>query len=277
MSDESISLQRFISNAKSAGYTPILYTLENQVLFIKLYSKLHRKPFMLQVPSRHIIQSKNVDHILEISENNYQNYRQREYLTGVGLDSVVCSSKINLCIKSGTVFNNYLVDNLVDESDDSESDSDIEIDDYPVEDIYPMYNMMTFLQYINEFEDRVQQDYETIIQAEEEMNENNVQHLLMAFDQQKLSLKEKLFHIHQDAYNIRRDISKYGKNLQRSYSLKEKTINEKDRVRFQVERLVAETEAQIDTLNDKLKENRDHADLLLLKYQKYIEQFKLIE
>ncbi|KKK81570.1 hypothetical protein LCGC14_2812110, partial [marine sediment metagenome] len=97
------------------------------------------------------------------------------------------------------------------------------------------------------------------------------------FDGQQKTLKNRIYGIHKETYNIRRDISQSGSYLQRIYSLKEQSSKERDRIRFRIERLAIETEEKIDILNDKLRDKRNQADALLKKYWKFIEQFDLIE
>ena len=260
---QSIPLQKFLSNIKQKGYNfTRIYTQGPEVKFIQLYSCLQRKSFLLQVPSRFVIYSTETDHMIDQVENDSRNYRQREYLAKINLRDVACSSGANLCVKNDTVFSCYLLDNMPDGSSsdaedlepiESESESDIEIDDFPVEDIYPVFNMMSFTKNMDNFEETVLEHYSIITEAEEEMNETEVEKLLQTFDTQKKQLKECIFAIHKEAYNTRRDIAKYGDNLQRIYQLKEQSSEERDRVRFKVERLAVETEEKIDALNEKLK------------------------
>nr|QBK87499.1 MAG: hypothetical protein LCMAC201_04090 [Marseillevirus LCMAC201] len=294
---ESIPLQKFLSNITQKGYTSTkVYIQESKVRFVQLYSNLQHKPFLLQVPNRFVIYSTGADHLLDYIENNYRNYRQREYLEKINLRDVACFSKDSLCVKNNNVYNCYLVDYTADspellrttpvvsprslrgkhdESVDDDS-SDIEIDDYPVEDIYPVFNMMIFVDNMDNFEDIVVKYYNIITTGEEENNENEVERLLQTFDNQKKILKDHIYRIHKEAYNTRRDISQTGSNLQRIYSLKEQSTEERDRVRFKIERLTIETEEKIDVLNNKLRDNRNQADSLLKKYWKFIEQFDLI-
>ncbi len=278
---ESMPLQKFLCNIKQKGYTSTqVYAQGPEVKFIQLYSNLQRKPFLLQVPNRYTIYSTAPDHMLDRIENDYRNFRQRGYLDKITLDNVACFSKHNLCVKNNTVYGCYLIDSMLQEDleDLSDSDSsDIEVDDYPVEYIYPVFNMMSFIKHIADFEDTVLEHYTAITGTEEEMNENEVENLLQTFEKQKKILKDRIYKIHQDAFNTRRDISQAGTNLQRIYTLKERSAEERDRIRFGIERLAVETEEKIDILNDKLREKRNQADTLLKKYRKFIEQFDLIE
>lgn len=278
MTDQPVPLQKFISNIKQKGYSYAkVYTQGSEVKFIKLFSCLQRKAFLLQVPSRFGLSSET-DHMIVPVENDYRNFRQCEYLSKIKLHNVACSSKENLCIKNDNIYSCYHVDSLQQGIDDVEgeidtSDDDIVIDDYPVEDIYPVFNMESFTQNIDNFEESVLHQYTIITEAEEEMNEIEVEKLLNSFDEQKKQLKERIFDIHKETYNIRRDIIKHGNNLQNIYKLKDQSSGERDRLRFKVERLAIETEEKIDSLNDKLKLNRNQADLLLKNYRKYIARF----
>jgi hypothetical protein len=290
---KSIPLQKFLSNIKQKGYSYTkVYAQGPEVKFIQLYSNLQRKPFLLQVPSQFVIYSTATDHMLDLVENDYRNFRQREYLNKINLHDAACLSECNLSVKDGTEFSCYLIDSIPDalsedeiedledlgkEEDFSSSDSDIEIDDYPVEDIYPVFNMASFIKNLDDFEETVLEHYSAITEAEEEMNETEVEKLLQTFDNQKTQLKDRIFSIHKNAYNTRRDIAKCGDNLKRIYLLKEQSTVERDRVRFKIERLEVDTEEKIDALNEKLREQRNQADVLLQKYRTFIERFDLIE
>jgi len=284
---KSISLQKFSNNIKEKGYTSAkFYTQGTEVKFIQLYSKLQRKAFLLQVADKFVIYNTDCEYILNPTESDYRSFRQQQYLTKIKLSKVACLSKYNLCVKDDTTFSCYLIDTLdedIDELEDTEefssessSESDIEIDDFSVEDIYPVFDIKSFIKDIDNFEELVLNNYSAITEAEEEMNELEVEKLLQTFDFQKRKLKDRIFSIHKDAYNTHRDISKYGEALQRTYLLKERSTEERDRLRFKIERLANETEEQIDSLNEKLREQRNQADMILQKYWKIIERFDSI-
>ena len=204
---KSIPLQKFLGSIKQKGYASTrVYTQGNEVKFVQLHSNLQRKPFLLQVPSRFVIYSTETDHILDCTENNYRNFRQRGYLEKIKLRDVACFSKHNLCVKNNNVYSCYLIDNMSQAQEDdleeldtdqdspdlSDNDSDIEIDDYPVEDIYPVFSMMSFITDMNNFEDIVLEHYTTITEAEEEKNEDEVEQLLRTFDGQQKTLKDRI-------------------------------------------------------------------------------------
>ncbi len=279
-----MSLQEMLGTIKQQGYASIkIYTQGTEVKFVQLQSNLQRKPFLLQFPCRYSINSTKTDHILNEIQGNYRSYRQEEYLKKILLQHVACLSERNLCIKNDNIITCYLLDSILDsdsyselnniDSDGDDSNQDIEIDDYPVKDIYPVFNIMSFMKNITDFEDQVTKSYYIIHEAEEKMNETEVEQLLQLFDKQKEQVKERIFVIHKEAYNIRRDISNVGAKLQRIYELKKNSEIEKDRIRFRLDRLSIEAEAQLDTLNSNLYEKRDKADVLLKRYLKYIEQF----
>ena len=235
---KSIPLQKFLSKIKQKGYSSTkVYTQGPEVRFIQLYSNLQRKPFLLQVPSRFVIYSNETDYMLEKEEYDYRSFRQREYLEKIKLRDGACCSKYNLCVKNNTVFTCYLIDSMpeatLNDDDDleeletstdlkeedafSDAESDIEIDDYPVEDIYPVFNMMSFIKAMDNFEETVLENYTMITEAEEEMNETEVERLLQTFDNQQSQLKDRIFSIHKEAYNTRRDIEQCGASLQKIY------------------------------------------------------------
>lgn len=276
-----IELQKIITVLKQCRYTVVqTFNIGTEAKFLLLYSSLQRKPLVVDIDSEKSLYSGSPDHILEPTECNYRNYRQREYLSKIDLQNVACLSSENIALKkNGEVFDCYL---FLNEGKEPETDSDlelsedddIEVDEHPVEDIYPLYRLSSLLDEPSNFEETVLKDHLTIVEAEEEINETEVQKLLAIFDSQKRQLKARIFEIHEEAYNIRRDIAKFSINLQRIYSIKERSENERDRVRFKIERMALEAEEKIDHLNEKLRQKRNQSDLLLKKYQKYIEQFQ---
>lgn len=270
-----MNLKMLIKQLSDNGYNSYkTFVIDTQILFIELFSSSQRKPFILHVPQ---VSCSNPDYMLEISELNYKTFRQREYLNKIQLDGVACFSPENLSIKIGGVISCYNIVNdpspdIEDLSEelDSDSFSDIDVDDYPIKDIIPVFSLDALE---DDFESIVLHAYHAITEAEEEMNEIQVKKLLSTFDEQKEKLKRFIFDLHKNAYNTRRDIEKAGDNLARVYLLKEKSVNEPDRVRFKIERLALETEEDIDKLNKKLREQRSTATDLLQKYQNYIERF----
>lgn len=277
-------MEKVLTIIKNKGYTSTtVYTEDKKVKFIQLHSDLQRKPFLIKVDEKFTINFDYADHTIIQTEPDYRSFRQREYLAGVDLDTTVCRSASNLCVKNGDTITCYILDVNVKEelevesipSDDEaqSTDSDVKIDDFPVQDIYPLYDIGEFIKQIGSFEHVVLESYQSIVDAEEKMNEQSVEKLLNLFDQQKVLLKERIYKLHLDAYNIRRDITKTGNNLQRVYELRSRSTHEKDRVRFKLDRLVAETEENIDSLNEKLRETRNDASQLLDRYFGYVDKF----
>lgn len=279
MPEITITLANFSSNVKKCGYTvEKVYYVQDHIKYVLLYTSLQRKPFIVEVSN---ITSPYPENVLEPAENDYHNFAQRDCLGKINLPRLACFSTHNCCIKTEGEYICYLFDavsesaSLSDEPEDS--DSDIEIDDYPIEDIYPVYMTSSFLDEdskpVEKFEEIVLADYSVIVDDEETMNEKDIAQLLKQFDDQKSAIKEKMYIIHRNAYNTRRDIAQQGLNLQKAYILRDRSVNESDRIRFRIERLVSETEEKIDRLNKNLREQRSQADCLLKKYWRYIKKF----
>jgi hypothetical protein len=278
-----MSIQEFLQELKHVGYhNIILYTEELQVKFIELSTLSQRRPFLIYISAGLNFRSKEVDHLLEKEESNYKNYRQREYLEKIKLETVACLSNHNICLKLKENIFCYAIDSIdiVSDNDVSEKDdlidADIMVDDYSVHDIYPVFHIKDFMTRISIFEDIVLQNYEIITKAEEEMNETEVESLLSMFEKQKTKLKDTIYQLHCDAYNTRRDIFKVGKNLAEIYAIKNQSETEKDRTRFRIERLAKDTEDKIDSLNKNLRQKRNDADLLLKRYRQHLEQLSLV-
>lgn len=275
-----MNLKSLITKLADQGYkSHRTFVVDTQILFIELVSILQRKQFLVRIPSSTIIHTSDPNFLLELSEMDYKTFRQKEYLEKINLDSVACVSNNNISIKLDSVLTCYTIVNpdiedlsgdLEDDVEEEESISDIEIDDYPIKDIIPVINLEDLHDHI---EDDILQSYRSITEAEEEMNEREVERLLRTFDKQKETIRSTIYNVHRDAFNTRRDIEKAGGNLERIYKLKAKSIDEKDRVRFQIERLATETELDIDKLNKQLREQRNSANDLLQKYQSFIERF----
>lgn len=269
-------LQKLLVSLKQRGYSSLkVYSEDSKIRFIKVCSPLERKPFLLQVPSTEHYCGCS-DHLLEPEEHCYRNYRQREYLNMIKLSDLACFSNHNLCVKNSEIITCFILDTMQSEDTSNISElDDIVIDDYPVQDIYPVFNISQF-QELDDPEETILEYYSKIITAEESMNEEQVTRLLDLFDVQKHTLKTMIYEIHKEAFNTRRDIQQCGQNLKRIYTLKERTTDKRDTVRFQIGRLAMETENKIDNLNDTLRCLRNRADSLINKYSEYIDRFNNI-
>lgn len=289
MTSKTISLQKFITTIKDNGYSPTkMYTLHSNIKYIELCLNLRRKPLLIRIPDNLIVHNNVSNYAMVNDDVNYRNYRQREYLGKITLDQVACVSEKNLCVKSGEDYECYTIEDIdpdIEEpestdpepNDYSDSESfEITIDEYPVNNILPVYNLDTFVE-TEQFEQMVIDDYSLIVDVEEEINELRVQTLIEQFDKQQHQIKDRMYELHSKAYNARRDIEKCSDNLERIYKLKEKTKNENDRTRFKVDRMATETEEKIDNLNEKLAVYRETADSLLGKYTDYITKFSAID
>ena len=274
----------FLENVKNNGYTiSQIYTSGVEIKFIRILTPSQRKPFLLQFPDNMFSYTKSDSIKLTQTDHNYRNYRQRSYLEKFNLPSLACTSRESLCLKNGDVLTCYI--NEVDESDPDELDSDIsgfgdseiEVDDYPIENIYPVFQITKDSNGLDgDFETDVIENYHIISSVEEEMNEIEVENLLYCFDKQKKNLKDNIFEIHKRIYHLRRDLEQASENLERIYMLREKTVHEKDRIRFKVDRMAIEAENKIDHFNKKLCDYRNKADKLLTEYKKYINRFNYI-
>lgn len=267
-----------------------LFMQDSMVRLIELSSNTLGYDFLIEIPSSKTIDKQQIDSqdfsIIEESDNDYKNHRQREYLKNIQIENIVCKSKKNFTIKNKNIYRCYLIDyflpsdaeNISDiENENANENEDIEIDDFPVENIFPIFDINDFTENLDNFSETLIEIYAEITETEEMMNEQEVIKLLEKFDEQKTQLKERIFHIHQNAYNLRRDISKTGENLNRIFALKYKSQNSSDRVRFKIDRMASETQEQIHKLKNKLSQQRNKADNLLKKYWNYIGKFDQIE
>lgn len=290
---DDYGLQGLIEAVKRKGYASIkMYAENTHIRVLVITSTLHRKEFVVTLPERWRTNAPN--HTLDQIENNYMSYRQRDYLSKISLTGVACFSDKNICIKNDTEFTCYILDPIsdegpspkervgenVDELEEEEDDDDnslisddIEIDDFAVGMVVPVFDYETFIKSALDFEAIVMQYHDIIRAAEEEMNSAEVDRIIQLFQGQEKLVKEKMFEIHKRSYHLRRDLDKYGRNLEKLYGIKERSQGEKDLVRFKIDRLIVETEERIDDLNRELMQGRDRADVMLKKYVKYIEAF----
>lgn len=268
--------------ARSSYKAVQTFAFNQQIYFLKLVSIYTRTYFLINTIDQDFF-TNGPDHTLLNEEHNYKNYRQRVYLEKID-SNVACVSKENLCFKNQNHYLCYKLDCVEEElSDPDECQSedsvelDIKIDDYPIGEILPVINYKQFIDIMNECEDTLLEQYNIINKTEEMMNEQEVKELLLLFDNQKEILKETIYDSHRDAYNIRRDIEKIGNNLKRIRQLQKRSVNERDLVRFKVDRLALETEEKLDNLHLKLSECRNSSDNLLKKYRDYIDSYKNIK
>lgn len=273
---EEISLGEVSSQIKKYGYSSIkIYTKGTQVKFIQLNTNLQRKPFLLQLSHQYSMNSTRTDHILTEIQGNYRSFRQEKYLTKIPVHNIACLSDTNLVVKNNQSMTGYLIDSILEDSDSELDDNsdDIEVDDFPVKEIYPVFDLQNFLKNISDFEEQVILNYSTIYKSEEEINEQDVEKLLLLFENQKKHVKEQIYQLHQNTYNTRRDIVATGDKLLRLYKIKRQSESAKDNIRFEIDRLSLEIESQIDILNNNLSKKRDEADKLINVYIKYINSF----
>jgi hypothetical protein len=275
MSNDSISLHGFLTKFTENYYTiSSIYNQDSQVKYILLLTPLQRKPFLLDIPDTLNIHSSRFDYtLIQDSETNYKSFRQRDYLSNLSIDNIACITEQNITIKKNGI-QVYIFKETITEETDS-NDEDIVVDEYKVSNVYPVFNIINFLKEIANFEMRVNEQYSLLTQVEEEYNEAQVIKVIEKFEIQKKDFKEMLFNVHKNGYNIRRDIEKASLQLEKLYNLKKNSLNEKDRVRFKLERLISEMENKLDHLNEQLSQYRNMGDSILTKYNDYMSK-KLI-
>jgi hypothetical protein len=295
-----MDLASFTEILTKNGYSKnmTMYGIDNMVKFIKIKSILYRKHFFLIVSHKMI--NKRPDHVLFPLELNYKSARQREYIGKIHLGNLICMSDANICYKSNSQYECWELDKkepepayesetdeeLLElekkfggefnvETKSSDSEFDIKIDDFPIDYIYPIFTLEEFLKEPKTFETQILEKYNVIVSGEQAINEDQVSIIMNLFQKQQLLIKEQIFEIHKASFNITCDIKKYSDNLQKIIKLKEQSVNEKDSVKFRIDRLEAETEEKIDNLNLLLREQRNKTTLLFQKYRDYIEKFNL--
>jgi hypothetical protein len=146
----------------------------------------------------------------------------------------------------------------------------VSIDDFPIEQVLPIVTDA------NVPEEEILKACAIITESEEEINELAVQDILDSFDAQKELVKSKIFDLHKQQYHLRRDISDKGQTLQRILALQARSVGEKDRVRFKIDRMLTETTTEIDRLNFKLEESRRSCTQALEGYRKYLDRFSRV-
>ena len=283
-----IPFEEILNKIKCNNYSvKKIFIQDSKIKLIEISSDLQGYDFFIEIPNSKDIQDHNLDSeelsIIEQTENDYKNHRQREYLENINKENIVCRSTKNLTIKNKNIYRCFLIDNFL--PSDSENISELEddqeldiiIDDFKVENILPIFYISFFINNIDNFSGILTENYQEITEQEEIMNEKEVIELLEKFDQQKTKLKQLIFDIHQNAYNLRRDISKTSDNLKRIYELKNKSINSSDRIRFKIDRMALEMQEKINNLKYKLSKQRNKADSLLKNYWDYISKYNDIE
>jgi hypothetical protein len=256
----------------------VLYNINNHLAYIKLQSIEQCRPFLLQIPVSSGVINTNSDHQLELIENDYKNYSQQIFLKAIPIDDLACISDKNITIKNTKTYINYLIDPLIKQSTDVIDTDDIEVDEYSIKDICPVFSIKFFMDKLqnntgNDIEILLSDKYNCINNSEEEINQRDVEILMEKIDNQKIIIKDTLFNIHKECFNIRRDLINQSSILKRVKNLKNKSSKEKDLVKFNIDRLSVETEAKIDSLNNALCIKRELANSILRNYNNYLIKF----
>ena len=192
-------------------------------------------------------------------------------------------SRQNLCVKNATNthanatkadLNCYLLN--IDEPDrsDGDGDSDNEIDNinqYKILDIYPVYGIEDIKS--SDFEQKLINDYTTILQTEDQLNEEEITKLLNAVDKQKMVIKSEIFKLHKNLYNITQDIENHTTLLNRTNKLFSNSEGKSDKTLFKLERMIEKLKTHLDFLNTQLSETREKKQMLIIQYWELIEQF----
>jgi hypothetical protein len=271
MSNDTASLQAFLTKFNEYNYSIGDIYNENRVKYILLLTPLQRKPFLLEFPEIINIQTNRFDLTLEEEkELNYKSFRQREYLLNLELNNIACITEENMTIKINNLVSVYRFKESNEKHEVDSSDEDIDIHEYKVSSVYPVFSVVVFMKEIASFEKKVVEIYTLLTETEEKYNEQQVIGVIEKFENQKKTFKDLIFDIHKKAYNIRRDIVKTSEQLEKMYELRKKSVNEKDRIRFKLERLISETETKLDQFNDQLSQYRNMGDCVLKKYNDYI-------
>lgn len=308
-----LELANLLEQFRQQGYPLKIYTQGNIIKFVRTTSRLHHKPFLLQVHGNNDGKCKKPDYILSVDQCDYKTYRQRECLGSISLDNVCCYTGDNLCVKNNDTFLCYNITNFtgydagdgngdVDDSDDldnylgtardsnvaaeddgdkdgdgdgddKDGDGDIEIDDHPITHICPVFDISQF----SVVEDAINQAYETIYVGEEALHEIQLDKLVSAFELQKTILKTKMFETHKDTFNIHAELRKCGEQLTRLNDLKDRSANEPNRVRIKIDRLLHDLTEEINFQHEKLSQRRQRTSKLMRTYWEYLELFNSID
>lgn len=182
------------------------------------------------------------------------------------LPCVCCKTENNILFKSCVIGKDGMYTNYVTSKELGEEINDIGV-------LYPVFNLIYFLSAKN-FKDVLKIVLMSLTEQEEKYNENVSSELIASIEKLKINVKDSLYEINKKSFNIKRDILKHTEALNKLLVMKQTSVNKKDTLRFNVERLIMETEEKIDLLHSELIEQRNSINNIVLGYKKWINRGK---
>jgi hypothetical protein len=142
--------------------------------------------------------------------------------------------------------------------------------------LYPIFNILYFLECKPDvFNSVLTTIVADIVRQEEEFNEKSSQNIVDSLEELRKKVKEKLYEINKLSFNTRRDIIKNTEALDKLAKMKLESVDKKDSIRFNIERLIAETESIIEELYINLATQRNEINKITSKYSDRIFKLKL--
>lgn len=268
-------MDKILFTIKKQGYKDLEIYVENKVIrFIKCKSlKLHL-PFFIHIPISISIPFLK-DSFLIIEDSTLPK-TQTKYLDNLNTDAfasqdlggpgflpkMCCKTDTNICLKTGKIYINYLIDSI-------NRDKSNELGEICI-----VFNILYFIKYIEKFEDVFEKLHTNLIEQEEKYNETLTEKLMNSIDSVKISLKNELYESHQRVFNLKRDLIEYGKGLDKLIVMKKESINKKDTLRFNIERSIMETEEKINDINKTLSLERNKNMERLTFINKWLRKIK---
>ena len=120
------------------------------------------------------------------------------------------------------------------------------------------------------FENNIINDYNVINKLQEEDNQEQLTNLLNLFENKKVNIKNTIFNLHKDLYNIRRDIIDNSVKLDRIYNMKRNSQDKKNLVKFEIDRLATDLEKVIDEQNNKIKVKQKQVNNIIKNFNNFV-------
>ncbi len=209
--------------------------------------------------------------IINPQETFLNNIKTSEWskIKGIGgpgyIPGICCLTDTNICLKSAILYNDVYFNYSSSLSDSREIGS-----------VYPVFNILYFVSCKQDiFQSVLTEIVADIVRQEEEFNEASSEKLVNSLEEMRKQIKEKLYNINKSSFNTHRDIIKNTEALDKLGKLKLESADKKDSIRFNIERLITETENTIEELYEKLAEERNEINKIMRKYSGYLGKLRV--
>ena len=238
---------------------------------------------------------------INLIENDYKSYCQRMHLLDLNVETpLVCTSDRNLCIKLNDECAVYEIDESSTQSvaatvtdeleqleiDDTadESMSDIEIGDFPIDSVYPMFTYQNFIDItaetvgstkITNIENIISNIYNNINKGIQNINDSRLKGIKRKFDDMYSRLYREISESYVDIYNLDAEITEYSDKLQKLRDINGR-LKESDPIemRFKTERAITKCKESLATLNARLIQKRNSTNKMINGCYEYIDKFE---